>query len=99
PVCLSVPVPTRRSSDLALAPNATIIMIQYPSFLRTPCQPFMLFSLPAIRLFIHPVIQSATLRARNATNRIQCSPSTYDRTATTRSEEHTSELQSRFDLV
>ena len=30
--------------------------------------------LAAMWLFIHPVIQSATLRSRNATKRIQCSP-------------------------
>ena len=32
------------------------------------------FSFPAIRLFIHPVIQSAALKAKNSANRIQCSP-------------------------
>ena len=55
-------------------PKATAIMIQYPSFLSTPFQPASEFSLCAMRLFIQPVNQSATLNARNSANSIQCSP-------------------------
>ena len=79
----SIPIVLPISTKAVLAPNATIIISQYPSFLSTPFQPALELSLWAILLFIQPVSQSATFSPRKSANRIQCGPSRYDSTATT----------------
>src|SRR5207248_10622637 len=84
--------PTRRSSDL----KPTCGRSPFPTTARqaaTSCSPGTASSCPRARTSATTATPRSTSRARS------CSPSATFRRTRIRSEEHTSELQSPYDLV